>query len=220
MSIQKTLEQTLVSELAPNTDRCFIAKDLHPYSILLHALEPRYNVLFRQFFIDMAIPMLYSDTKDEVMESLRSASRVAITCDSWTSVATDSYVTVTAHYFSDNWQLRSHVLQTRAVYQSHMSAHLELLQDMSEEWELMTKDLVLVKDNTANIVVAAQMGKFPHVRCFAHTLNLASQCALKLSIMSRLLGKIRRIAMFFHRSTRRSTTLKRSRSYLISRVIS
>lgn len=61
---------------------------------------------------------------------------------------------MTAHYVCDDWQLKSHVLQTRAVYQSHTGAHLAgLLQDV------VSKDLVLVTDNTAHKVVAAQMGK-------------------------------------------------------------
>ena len=35
----------------------------------------------------------------------------------------------------------------------------------------------------------------------AHTLNLASQRTLKLPAVARLLGKVRRITTFFHRST-------------------
>lgn len=36
----------------------------------------------------------------------------------WTSIATDSYVTLTAHFVTDDWQLASNVLQTRAIYES------------------------------------------------------------------------------------------------------
>ncbi|CAM4511391.1 unnamed protein product [Leuciscus chuanchicus] len=56
--------------------------------------------------------------------------------------------------------------------------------------------------------VAAQVGKFPHVKCFAHTLNLASQRALKVATLSRLLGRVRRISTCFHRSTTASHCLK------------
>lgn len=85
----------------------------------------------------------------------------------------------------------SHVLQTRAVYESHTGAHLaELLSRVVEEWQLSDKDVVLVTDNTSNMTVAAQVGKFPHVKCFAHMLNLASQWALKVPTVSMLLGKV------------------------------
>lgn len=46
-----------------------------------------------------------------------------------------------------------------------------------EEWQLSEKDVVLVTDNASNMIVAAQVRKFPHLKCFAHTLNLASQRA-------------------------------------------
>lgn len=69
-----------------------------------------------------------------------------------------------------------HVLQTRALYESHTGAHLaELLSKVLQEWQITNKDVALVSYNASNMVVTAQVGKFPHVRCFAHSLNLASQ---------------------------------------------
>lgn len=67
---------------------------------------------------------------------------------------------------------------------------------------------MLVTDNASNMIAAAQIGTFPHVKCFAHTVNLASQRALKVAALSRLLGRIRRISTFFHRSTTASHCLK------------
>ena len=113
-----------------------------------------------------------------------------------------SYVTITAHFVDKDWQLVSLVLQTRAMHESHSGANMaELLKRVADEWHLNDKDLVLVTDNAANMVVAAQLGGLLHVRCYAHTLNLAGQRALKLPSVSRLLARIRRIVSFFHRST-------------------
>ncbi|CAM4635157.1 unnamed protein product [Leuciscus chuanchicus] len=77
-----------------------------------------------------------------------------------------------------------------------------LLLDVVAEWQLTDKSVVLVTDNAANMISAAEIGKFPHVKCFAHTLNLAAQRALKLPAVSRLLGRVRRISAYFHRSTK------------------
>ncbi|KAM4546398.1 E3 SUMO-protein ligase ZBED1-like [Fundulus diaphanus] len=77
-----------------------------------------------------------------------------------------------------------------------------LLLDVVEEWQLTDKSVVLVTDNAANMICAAEIGKFPHVKCFAHTLNLAVQRALKLPTVSRLLDRVRRVAAYFHRSTK------------------
>uniref|UniRef100_A0A9J7ZZ58 Zinc finger BED domain-containing protein 1-like n=1 Tax=Cyprinus carpio carpio TaxID=630221 RepID=A0A9J7ZZ58_CYPCA len=170
---------------------------------MLKTIEPRYKLPTRATFTDSVLPALYKETKAKVMESMCKARRVAITSDAWTSVATESYVTITSHYISEDWKIVSHVLQTRAVYESHTGAHMaRLLLDVVEEWQLTDKSVVLVTDNAANMISAAEIGKFPHVKCFVHTLNLAAQRALKLLAVSRLLGRVRRISVYFHRSTK------------------
>ncbi|KAK0145706.1 Zinc finger BED domain-containing protein 1 [Merluccius polli] len=202
---QRTIEQAL-AQLPPNSDRAkritksigkFIAMDLRPYSVvenegfreMVHTLEPRYKIPCRRYFTDTAIPTLYAETKSKVLDTLTNAGRVAITCDAWTSIATVSYVTVTAHFINNDWQLVSLVLQTRAMYESHTGANVaDLLKKVASEWHLNDNDLVLVTDNASNMVVAAQLGGFVHR-------------ALKLPALSKLLAKIRRIVSFFHRST-------------------
>jgi hypothetical protein len=36
-----------------------------------------------------------------------SAQSVSLTTDTWTSVATESYITVTEHHLTDNWDMKS-----------------------------------------------------------------------------------------------------------------
>uniref|UniRef100_A0A8C4EH42 Zinc finger BED domain-containing protein 1 n=1 Tax=Dicentrarchus labrax TaxID=13489 RepID=A0A8C4EH42_DICLA len=176
---------------------------------MVRMLQPRYKIPSRSTFSEKVVPGLYNDTKAQMIASMSKATRIAITCDSWTSVATESFVTVTAHYINEDWQMVSHVLQTRALCESHTGAHLaELLSKVLQEWQITDKNVALVSDNASNMVVAAQVGKFPHVRCFAHTLNLTSQRALKVTSLARLLGRIRRIATFFHHSSTASHQLK------------
>lgn len=137
---QPTLDTLSLTKLPPNSERAkkitqaiayFMCKDLRPYNVvenegfchLLKTLEPRYVTPSRRFFTDTAVPKLYREVKLKVQESLKPAERVALTCDAWTSRAVDSYVTITAHYLTEDWQLLSHVLQTRAVHESHTGAN-------------------------------------------------------------------------------------------------
>ena len=132
---QRTLDQTKMIKLPPNYKRAkkitesiaFISKDLQPYSVvenegfqnLLSILEPRYVIPSRKYFTDgTAIPKLYSEVKEEVNETLSLAEGVAITCDGWSSRSTESYMTITAHHITNEWQLLAHVLQTRAMHES------------------------------------------------------------------------------------------------------
>ncbi|KAI4791001.1 hypothetical protein KUCAC02_034269, partial [Chaenocephalus aceratus] len=67
------------------------------------------------------------------------ASSIALTTDGWTSRATESYLTVTAHYITPdcNWNMQSHVLQTRPLYEQHTSTNLaEVLKEVVSEWKL------------------------------------------------------------------------------------
>ena len=61
----------------------FIALDLRPYSAvdnmgfrtMVFTLEPRYKIPSRHYFTDTAIPMLYRETKTEVLDTLMKAGR-------------------------------------------------------------------------------------------------------------------------------------------------
>lgn len=84
----------------------FIATDLRPFSmvesagfkLLLSALEPRHQLPSRTYFSDNIIPELYKQTHTEVMGELKSAEMVYLTTDVWISRATESYITITAHF--------------------------------------------------------------------------------------------------------------------------
>ncbi|XP_056113731.1 E3 SUMO-protein ligase ZBED1-like [Rhinichthys klamathensis goyatoka] len=213
---QRTLQ--CFTKLPANSERakiitrsiaCFIAKDLRPYSVvenegfvwMLQTAEPRYAIPSRKFFTETAVPQLYNETKRMVASALTKTTRVALTCDAWTSRATKSFVTFTAHYITDTWVLESRVLQTRVMHESHTAVNVNaMFHSVANEWELTVSDLVIVTDNAANRLAAAQIDNLAHITCFAHTLNLAAQRALKLTTVSRLLGRIRRITGFFHRS--------------------
>lgn len=92
---------------------CFICKDMRPLSVvenegfrnMIKTLEPRYAIPSRQHITDIALLKMYKEVKATVLDSLSSAERVALTCDAWTSRATESYVTVTAHHITDEWNL-------------------------------------------------------------------------------------------------------------------
>lgn len=126
---QRTVEEVHFSKLPASSARankitrsvlCFICKDMRPLSVVenegfrntMATLEPRYNIPSRQHITDVALPKLYREVKATVLDS---AERVTLTCDAWTSRATQSYVTLTAHHIDEHWNLKSHVLQTRAM---------------------------------------------------------------------------------------------------------
>ena len=141
---------------------------------------------------------MYNKIKNKVKQELSQAERVAITTDAWTSCVTNSYVTITAHHISPDWELRNHVLQIRVFNESHTGRNIgALLKEACADWNILDKDPALVTDNARNMLVAGVEAEMsPHLTCFAHTLNLASQKAFHVDTTARLLGKIRRVVGF------------------------
>ena len=102
--------------------------------------------------------------------------------------------------------------------ESHTAANLaEVLSSAVTYWDLkrMGKNPSITTDNASNIVNGVRDANlYPHVRCFAHTINLATQRGLKVAQMDRLLGRVHRIVSFFHRSAVASATLKGKQTML------
>ena len=62
---------------------------------------------------------LYDAEKENLLEELRGVDFVALTGDFWTSVSMDSYLGLTAHFISSDWELTSRVLLTRELTEQH-----------------------------------------------------------------------------------------------------
>ena len=141
-----------------------MSKDLPPYSVVENAgfrfmiktTEPKYVIQSCQLFTEKAVSELSNETQAKVTEALAKATRVAVTCDAWTSRATQAFLTSTAHYITDAWQLDSRVLQTRVMHESHTAVNMnELFHSVTDEWKLTLANLVIFTD--ANMLAAAQM---------------------------------------------------------------
>lgn len=82
-------------------------------------------------------PALYERARVVVVQELSTAPAVALTTDGWTSRATERYLTVTAHYITPEWEMKSPSLQTRLIYEQQRGMHMakEVKQGLLE-WKL------------------------------------------------------------------------------------
>lgn len=105
---------------------------------------------------------------------------------------------------------------TRDVPESHTGHNLaEHLKTALAEWGITENDPVIITDNASNMTIAAEKAAFTlHVKCYALTLNLAAQPALKIAAVARLLGRVMRIVNFFRRSTTANHMLKEKQRLL------
>ena len=143
--------------------------------------------------------MLCEEEKEALVSSLRGCP-VALTTDMWTSTATHPYMTITAHHISDQWQLRSNVLSTRATPDRLTGANIaQHLHDAKEEFGIAVIPAV-VTDNAANMVSAAEEAEIARVPCFAHTLQLGVTEGLKTPEAARAIAAGRRLVGHFSHS--------------------
>lgn len=96
-----------------------MAIDLQPFSLvenkgfrdLLHELEPRYEIPSRNYFRDRILPDIFKLLKANVSSAIAGAPAISFTTDMWTSqCAMDSYMSVTAHWISEDFNRKSALL--------------------------------------------------------------------------------------------------------------
>ena len=129
---------------------------LVPFSTLEHPafkaysneLEDHYIVPGRKAILNN-IHKLNGNVKDVLLSDLCEAPSVSITHDAWTSINVQSYDTVTVHYISSAWDLKSAVLKTQHFLGSHTGENVaNNLQQTADMWKL--KDIIAVTDNASN----------------------------------------------------------------------
>uniref|UniRef100_A0A8C5GJC3 BED-type domain-containing protein n=1 Tax=Gouania willdenowi TaxID=441366 RepID=A0A8C5GJC3_GOUWI len=197
-----------------------VAKDVLPVSFvegvgfreLMAFLEPDYQVPCRKT-TTVRLEKMYEDKAASLRESLCAAEHLAITTDAWTALTTESYVTVTAHYFED-WKMKTALLQTRAMPERHTAENLaNVLGAAAEDWGIADKIVACVHDNATNVTVATSRHlEWESHRCFAHTLQLAVNDGFKLNSIANVVGGASRLVSHFHHSTVASEALKKKQA--------
>lgn len=127
-------------------------------------------------------------------ELIRSPGRISLTSDAWTSIVTDGYLSLTAHYIDSNWVLQKRILNFSYMPPPHTGVALaEKISGLVKTWGIEKKLFSLTLDNASSNdrcvdVLKNQFrlmnslvydGELFHLRCCAHILNLIVQDGLK-----------------------------------------
>ncbi|CAH0560585.1 unnamed protein product [Brassicogethes aeneus] len=139
---------------------------------LLSYLAPWYKIPVKKT-IKLRIDALYDIEKKKIMKDMSTIDDIALTTDCWSSRATESYITFTAHYITPEWKHFASNITTEHMEERHTIANLQdKIDKILIEWKIKPKSRAIVHDNAANKVGAAK--NFPYsISCFAHSLQLA-----------------------------------------------
>jgi hypothetical protein len=171
-----------------------ISKDVQPYSLVddvgfravLQTAEPRYVMPSRKTFSEEIIPNLFSKTTEAVKSDVQTAAGVAFTTDAWTSRANQGYLSYTAHFLTNNFELKNYCVAVENVDESHTAD--ALAKSLSEQTVAWTTEaqranklkIAVVSDNAAKIQSALTKVPFcTPINCFNHTLQLSINDAVR-----------------------------------------
>ncbi|KAF7820824.1 zinc finger BED domain-containing protein RICESLEEPER 2-like [Senna tora] len=136
----------------------------------------------------------YLDQKELLKQSMsRTAGRICLTADCWTSYNVEGYICLTTHFVDENWKLNSKILSFCKMEPPHTGIELaNKVFECLKEWGIDRKVFSLTLDNASandnmQDILKEQLclqnsllcnGDFFHVRCCAHILNLIVQEAV------------------------------------------
>ncbi|KAF7203537.1 zinc finger BED domain-containing protein 1-like, partial [Nothobranchius furzeri] len=177
------------------------------------ALNPRYQPPSRDDLSNTLIPAWYSVEKSNLIQKMAQVNKIAITCDGWTSVAQDHFLTVTVHYIYRG-RMMQNVLSTEAVYESQTGLVVakEIL-SIVEQFNLGQKVIAATVDNASKMDAALKNLNFEE-GWFAHTLNLAAQKVYDIPAVSSWCAKIRSVVVWLKRSSLSKTVLREKQRLL------
>ncbi|CAL1396533.1 unnamed protein product [Linum trigynum] len=75
--------------------------------------------------------------------------RISLTCDLWTSCATEGYLCLTVHYVDSHWKLNTKILSFCHVPPPHSAIVLyHAIYELLREWQIEKKIFSITLDNT------------------------------------------------------------------------
>lgn len=175
---------------------------------LLAECVPTYILPSRKRMTNELLPAKYDEVSNRVKEQLANAEFVTITTDMWTSISTEAFIAVTAHFVTQNWQLKSMLLDCCRFEGTHTGEHIRSgISNICQEWGIEDKVQAIVTDNARNMLCAVDLLAFSHWPCFAHTLNLIVKDAVET--VQDLRSKVKTIVKYFNKSTTAADIFKK-----------
>jgi hypothetical protein len=107
-----------------------------------------------------------------------------VTTDLWSSVAQDSYLSLTLHFINADYQYQQACLHALPFNDSLTGGEIaSIITNCLQVWDVFEKLHVIVRDNGSNFVAGLHDGGLPNIPCLAHTLQLVIKDWLSCSDM-------------------------------------
>lgn len=205
-SKRNSFDQALLEMIAVDFHRLSIVDDAG-FRRFVSKLQPMYKLPTRQVLFDTLLEQQYTRALNERRIDVQQATSVCLSAEGWTALNGDHYIALTAHYLGPQLDAKSCLLDCFAYNDKHSAVEIkDELVRIAEQWCVHTKVIAVVSDANQNIITAVQLAGWPHMPCFAQTLNLIAEEALKEIVD--ITSRVRAIVDYFRRNADATSTLK------------
>ena len=182
---------------------------------------PMWRVPSRKTIAKDVLSLFYSE-KDKLKSQLKTF-RVCLTTDTWTSIQQTNYMVLTAHFIDDDWMLHKKILNFCVIPNHKGESIAQLLEECLVEWGIEKVLTITVDNASANDSGLRDLvhrisgwgipnallhdGKYLHMRCVAHILNLVVNDGIKL--LNTAIQSIRNAVRYVRSSPQRLESFKR-----------
>jgi hypothetical protein len=188
------------------------------FRLFFRTLQPRFDIPSR-FTVMRDCLKLYVEGKEKLKRALKG-QRLCLTKNTWTSIQNINYMSLTAHWIDNEWNLHKRILNFCQV-SNHMGETIgQVIENCLLDWGI-DKFLTVTVDNASSNSVTISylknvMKDWPtnilsnehlHVRCCAHIVNLIVCDGLKKINVS--VVKIRNAIRFVRSSPSRLLAFKK-----------
>ncbi|XP_039544447.1 E3 SUMO-protein ligase ZBED1-like isoform X2 [Pimephales promelas] len=176
---------------------------------LLKTLDPRYTLPGRKYFSETALPKLYESCRQTLAHEVQKVLHFATTTDLWTSRTSEPYLSLTAHFIDETWQLQSYCLQTSYFPDDHTGDIIaQGLKDALASWSLPEDRMVcMTTDSGANVVSALRINNWQRLPCFGHRLHIAIERSMRDPRIDRAIGVCKKMVAAFSSSWKKKKAL-------------
>ncbi|KAL4153991.1 hypothetical protein QTP88_001824 [Uroleucon formosanum] len=116
------IHQALAKMIAINQMPLFFCSS-SGFKQFMSTVESNY-IICKEGAIKQRLKGLKSSAENLIKEELKDAKSVSCTSDCWSSIAQESYITVTAHFIDDQWCPKSYTLTTHKLEDRHTASNL------------------------------------------------------------------------------------------------
>ncbi|XP_043705394.1 zinc finger BED domain-containing protein RICESLEEPER 2-like [Telopea speciosissima] len=193
--IDAEMVRDMITMLIVRRELPLVFVEYQEFRDLITYLYPQFSPISRNTQLADILRWHNRESK-RIKEFLNSFNgRMSLTTDLWSSITTDSYISLTCHYIDIEWILHKKLLKFCIMPPPHIGVNIsQIASEMLLYWGIEKKLFSITLDNASanlslidhlkrNLVLKKALmcdGDFFHNRCCAHILNLIVQDGLKV----------------------------------------